>query len=110
MAKYQQRQQQQKLNSGTKDDLLLVEGDAVVEQNKNNELEAEIELSPVQITTSQSQDDAVIDPELVDPDSDLDPDRDITLKLEKLRRLKEKGVITEENFRIKEKELLDRFL
>jgi len=106
MAKYQQRQQQQKLNSGTKDDLLLAEGDAVVEQNKNKEIEVEIELSPVQITTSQSQDDAVIDPELVDSD----PDRDITLKLEKLRRLKEKGVITEENFRIKEKELLDRFL
>ncbi|MEO1341414.1 MAG: hypothetical protein AAFV28_09815, partial [Cyanobacteria bacterium J06635_13] len=107
MAKYQQRQQQQqKLNSGTKDDLLLTEGDAVVEENKNKEIEIEIELSPVQITTSQSQDDAVIDPDLVDSE----PDRDITLKLEKLIRLKEKGVITEENFRIKEKELLDQLL
>jgi len=94
----QKKQQSQQLAANSTGDRLLTQGDT---SEKDNEINAEIEFDDSRDINS------VIDGELSGDDGDI---QEISKKLEKLRKLKERGVISEENFKVKEKELLDLFL
>ncbi|MEM8719021.1 MAG: tubulin-like doman-containing protein [Cyanobacteria bacterium P01_G01_bin.39] len=63
-------------------------------------------IDPV-FSDTQSDNISVIDGEIDHSDQDL---QEIVLKLEKLKKLKAKGIITEDNYKAKEKELLDEML
>ena len=97
----EQKKQQQILQADSTGDRLLTEANTATISDQDNPVEAEIEFD-------ESKDiNSVIDAEL---DNDEKEIQEISKKLEKLRKLKEKGVISEENFKAKEKELLDLFL
>ena len=93
-----EKQEQQKLAAPIEH--LLTEGDSI-DNKQSNEIVGEIEF----VSNPLQDDDSIIDPEL----ADSDPDSEIIQKLERLRKLRQKGMLSEENFKVKEKELLDKF-
>lgn len=104
-----EKQQQQKLAANSTGDRVLTEGNTSTTSQLDSEIEAEVTSfnKQVTVTNQQQNTDSVIDAELSDNEQDL---QEISNKLERLRKLKERGMITEENFKAKEKEILDLFL
>ena len=92
------KQEQQKLAAQTEKRLLSQ--DDSIDNKQDDEVVGEIEF-----VNNPLQDDSIIDPDL----ADSDPDSEIIQKLERLRKLRAKGMLSEENFKAKEKELLDKF-
>jgi Tubulin like len=109
MATLNPQQQQQTLAANFTGNNVLPESNTSVNSDLINSNKNEIEA----INPQQQNNNSVIDAELSDSNNSNQEEKEfdeIAIKLNKLRKLKEMGIITEENYRVKEKELLDLYL